>query len=140
MPSKPKRATLVTEHVTRHEDGTVTLGALAVADIVTTLLKSTGATSVQELIRRLEDGDEVMTAKASTIVLDEQQMRAIEAYPDVVSLIRIGATVAVTECDSCHAIQAVAGTIPTSCGMTLGCKGKPFKSSAARKHAYVEPV
>lgn len=131
MAPKPKLMTIHAEHTTP---------ALAVAELVTTILKHTLCSSLVELLKRLEAGDETVSAKLATLILDEAQVALIEAEHEVAGIVRIGPTVSITECDGCHRVTAVEGTPPRACGVTLGCEGKLTKSTMAKKTPFKEPA
>ena len=129
MAAKPKLFTLKAEH---------TSPALAAADLVTSILKHTGCSSLTDLRKFLDAGDPVITGKLGTLILEEAQVALIEQEHTAVSLLRIGPTVNIAECSGCHRIIAVEGTAPKTCGVSLGCGGTLTKSTMSKKIPYTE--
>lgn len=131
MAAKPKLFTLLPAHPTP---------ALATADLVMAILKHTSCTSLDDLRKYMEAGDEAISAKLAVLILEESQMTLIEDEHEVAAIMRIGPTVSVAECSGCGKITAVEGTPPRACGVTLGCGGTLTKSTVAKKVPYIEPV
>lgn len=124
MAPKPKFFTLAPEHASP---------ALAAAELTMALLKHTTCSSLDDLSKRLEAGDEAIRAKIAMLIFEEAQMALMEAEHEVTSLIRIGPSVTVAECDACGVVTAVDGTPPRVCGVTLGCEGQRTKATVAKK-------
>lgn len=111
---------------------------LQAAELTMQMLKTTKATSLDNLFQSIERKDPAVLAKLATLVISDTQLDLIEVHGQNMKLIRNLPTNSLTECPECHAVAAVAGTPPSKCTLTLACPGKPVKSGIGSKSP-VEP-
>ena len=111
---------------------------LKAAELTMQMLKTTKATSLDNLFKSIADNDEAVLAKLATLVISDIQLDLIEVHGQNMKLVRNLPTNSLTECPICRAVAAVAGTPPSKCTLTLACGGKPVKSGIGGK-VKIEP-
>lgn len=136
--AKPKLTALVTVKETP---------ALQAAELVTALLKHTRTRSLAHMYELIEATDPGVLTKLETIVLTEAQLILIEMNGNNVDFLRNLPTTSLSECGGCGKTSVIGSGAPSAkCSLTIGCTGRPTKSSAASKRlvepgdAGVEPV
>lgn len=124
MAAKSKIVTLMSE-----KESTV----LRAAEYVSSILKHTKTTSIEQLCARTEAKDETTIGLLGQIALTGEQLELIETNWHHVQLLRNLTTISISECPVCGGVAAAQGVVPKRCTLTLACQGNPVKSGIAKK-------
>lgn len=108
-------------------------GPAVAASLALPLLRKAKVDTWAELLGALASGDERVLGVVGRVHLSAEQLRVLDEYPGVLSVVRLNPSVSVAVCPVCSEWFAVDGSAPARCPMTFGCVGKPVKAAAAKQ-------